>query len=62
MGRLPRRELIAAASGNLVDPDVHPAVRISLLDALTAIGATEPVTILATPGSKPSCPMRCQAS
>lgn len=56
LGRLPRRELIAAASGNLVDPDVHPAVRISLLDALTAIGATEPVTILGYTGEQTVVP------
>lgn len=46
LGRLPRQQLIEAATPNLIDPDVHPAVRISLLDALTAVGAEAPVMTL----------------
>ncbi|MFD1428936.1 hypothetical protein [Lacticaseibacillus mingshuiensis] len=46
LGRLPRQLMIEAARPNLTDEDVHPAVRISLLDALTAVGDREPVTVL----------------
>ncbi|MCI1986787.1 MAG: hypothetical protein LKJ69_09125 [Lactobacillus sp.] len=46
LGRLPRTELSGAARANLADPDVHPAVRISLLDALTAVGDDQPVTVV----------------
>lgn len=46
LGRLPKAQLIASAAANLVDPDVHPAVRISLLDALTAVGDDREVQVL----------------
>ena len=46
LGRLPKASMIAAAMPNLTDPDVHPAIRVSLLDALTAVGADEPVKVL----------------
>lgn len=46
LGRLPKVSIIAAATPNLTDPDVHPAIRVSLLDALTAVGADEPVAVL----------------
>lgn len=45
MGRLPKATLMAAIPPALTDEDVHPAVRVSLLDALTAVGATQPATI-----------------
>lgn len=45
LGRLPKAKLSEAAHANLADPDVHPAVRISLLDALTAIGDDQAVTV-----------------
>ncbi|WP_461224130.1 hypothetical protein [Lacticaseibacillus suihuaensis] len=45
LGRLPRSVMIEAAQPNLTDPDVHPAIRISLLDALTAVGDATPVTV-----------------
>ncbi|WP_390408465.1 hypothetical protein [Lacticaseibacillus jixiensis] len=45
LGRLPKAQLREAARANLADPDVHPAVRISLLDALTAVGDDAPVTV-----------------
>ncbi|MFD1484300.1 hypothetical protein ACFQ5J_03520 [Lacticaseibacillus baoqingensis] len=45
LGRLPRTALISAARANLADPDVHPAVRISLLDALTAVDDDQPVMV-----------------
>ncbi|WP_125703211.1 hypothetical protein [Lacticaseibacillus daqingensis] len=46
IGRLPRTEMMAAARPNLTDPDVHPAIRISLLDALTAVDDQTPVTVI----------------
>ncbi len=46
LGRLPKSKLIDAARANLGDADVHPAVRISLLDALTAVGDDQPVTVI----------------
>ncbi|MFD1392921.1 hypothetical protein ACFQ3L_04855 [Lacticaseibacillus jixianensis] len=45
LGRLPKARMIAAAVPNLTDPDVHPAIRVSLLDALTAVGADKPVSV-----------------
>ncbi len=45
LGRLPRAVMIDAAQPNLTDPDVHPAIRISLLDALTAVGDDTPVKV-----------------
>lgn len=56
LGRLPRRELIDAASANLADADVHPAVRVSLLDALTAVGADRPVKVLGYAGTSEVTP------
>ncbi|KRN21669.1 hypothetical protein [Lacticaseibacillus camelliae] len=46
LGRLPKASMIAAATPNLTDPDVHPAIRVSLLDALTAVGADDKVKVL----------------
>ncbi|WP_407891350.1 hypothetical protein [Lacticaseibacillus sp. N501-2] len=46
LGRLPKAQLMSAAATNLVDADVHPAVRISLLDALTAVGDDRQVEVL----------------
>ena len=45
LGRLPKAKLITAVRANLDDADVHPAVRISLLDALTAVGDDQPVVV-----------------
>ncbi|WP_179395321.1 hypothetical protein [Lacticaseibacillus absianus] len=45
IGRLPRAQMIEAARANLNDPDVHPAIRISILDALTAVGDDTPVAV-----------------
>lgn len=45
LGRLPKAKIIEAAKPNLVDPDVHPAIRVSLLDALTAVGEATPVEV-----------------
>lgn len=56
IGRLPRTLLIDAAQPSLVDKDVHPAVRNSLLDALTAVGADQPVPVAGYRAVQPVTP------
>lgn len=46
IGQLPKPEMIEAVRPNLTDPDVHPAIRVSLLDALTAVGDDDPTAVL----------------
>ncbi|KRM72562.1 tetratricopeptide repeat protein [Lacticaseibacillus brantae] len=56
LGRLPKSVALQAIPPVLADGDVHPAIRVSMLDALTAVGDSAAVTFLSYNGNRSVVP------